>query len=123
VTGWTHGDDLIVGISYIQYGVNVTPELKAELPDHEDGSIRMRLQNFQYLATQGEEGLSNAAESTKDAYRALLPALLFQGVVNAMIDSGFTPHEMGAQLMLPEAQAGFLSEYISQRLKVAAAQH
>jgi len=120
MTAWSCGDDIIVGLSYLQYGVHVTPELAARLPERDEGSIKMRLENFQFRATNGERGLAHYAESTKDAHAALLPALLFHCAVNAMIDSGYTPRDMAATFMLPEAQARFFSEYISQRLKITA---
>jgi hypothetical protein len=110
MTTWSRGDDLIVGISYIQNGVHVTAE-----PEHDEGAIHMRLQNFQWLATQGEEGLSNAAESTKDAYQALIPVLLLNAAVKA---NGFTGYEMAEAMHLPAEYWGAATAYFD-RLGVA----
>ena len=39
MTTWSHGDDLIVGVSYNRYGVHVTPELAATSSGRELASI------------------------------------------------------------------------------------
>lgn len=67
-TSWTRADDLIVCTSYLANGTTVTEELRAALPGHDGGSIRMRLQNFDYLATEGASGLANAAAQTREVW-------------------------------------------------------
>jgi hypothetical protein len=63
-TSWTWADDIIVGTSYLHNGTTVTDELRAALPGHHAGSIRMRLQNFNYLDTNGASGLSRSRADT-----------------------------------------------------------
>ena len=67
-TSWTRAEDLIVCTSYLHNGTTVTDELRAALPGHDAGSIRMRLQNFDYLATDGASGLSHAAAQTREVW-------------------------------------------------------
>jgi hypothetical protein len=67
-TSWTRANDLIVCTSYLANGTTVTEELHAALPGHDAGSIRMRLQNFDYLATDGASGLANAAAQTREVW-------------------------------------------------------
>ena len=71
MTDWTRADDLIVGVAYNESGLEVTEALMAALPQHEAGSIRMRLQNFQWLATDGQHGLYKVTESTRWAHDVL----------------------------------------------------
>jgi hypothetical protein len=71
VTDWTRADDLIIGVAYKESGLDVTDALTAALPDHDAGSIRMRLQNFQWLATGGQQGLYKVTESTRWAHDIL----------------------------------------------------
>jgi hypothetical protein len=68
MTTWTETDDMIVCMWYLKAGMVVTDELRASLPRHEAGSIRIRLQNFEYLATSGASGLSNAAAQTREVW-------------------------------------------------------
>jgi hypothetical protein len=107
---------MIVGVHYIQHGTNVTEDLLAELPGHADdpGSIRMRLQNFQYLATYGEAGLSEYTKSTEAAYKALLPNILFHEAIKAMTQEGFTGHEMAIHMHLPDEWRGVLIQCCEQ---------
>jgi hypothetical protein len=65
---WTREDDLIVCTSYLANGTSATDALRAALPGHEAGSIRMRLQNFRFLATGGEAGLANTAAQTREVW-------------------------------------------------------
>jgi hypothetical protein len=58
MTTWTKGDDAAVCLSYRDHGVKATPELLAALSHLTSGSISMRLQNVEYLATGGARGLS-----------------------------------------------------------------
>jgi hypothetical protein len=67
-TTWAKSDDMIVCRSYLETGVMVTDELCARLPHHASGSIRMRLQNFDYLATGGASGLPNVAAQTREVW-------------------------------------------------------
>lgn len=55
---WTKGDDAAVCLSYRDHGVKATPELLAALSHLPPGSVGMRLQNVEYLATGGARGLS-----------------------------------------------------------------
>lgn len=67
-TSWTRADDLIVYTSYLNNGTTITDDLRADLPGHDAGSIRMRLQNFHYLATDGTSGLSHVAAQTREVW-------------------------------------------------------
>src|SRR5262245_1841283 len=53
---WTKGDDAAVCLSYRDHGVKATPELLAALSHLTPGSIGMRLQNVEYLATTAIAG-------------------------------------------------------------------
>jgi hypothetical protein len=68
---WTKADDTIVGMSYLDHGATVTDALRANLPGHAAGSIRMRLQNFEYLATGGASGLAHASAQTHEVWAAI----------------------------------------------------
>ncbi|HEY3881367.1 MAG TPA: hypothetical protein VGM12_22470 [Trebonia sp.] len=65
---WTREDDLLVCTSYLANGTSVTDALRAAVPAHEAGSIGMRLQNFEYLATDGASGLANTAAQTREVW-------------------------------------------------------
>lgn len=65
---WTKGDDAAVCLSYRDHGVKATPELLAALAHHTPGSIGMRLQNVEYLATGGAHGLSGVAKQTREIW-------------------------------------------------------
>lgn len=65
---WTKGDDAAVCLSYRDHGVKATPELLAALSHLTPGSIRMRLQNVEYLATDGAHGLSGVATQTREIW-------------------------------------------------------
>jgi hypothetical protein len=71
---WAKTDDMIVCLAYLETGVSVTDELRASLPGHDAGSIRMRLQNFEYLATNGARGLSNTAAQTRRVWETVVKA-------------------------------------------------
>ena len=71
MTDWTRTDDLIIGVAYNESGLDVTEALRAALPQHDSGSIRMRLQNFHWLATGGQHGLYKVTESTRWAHDIL----------------------------------------------------
>ena len=71
---WSRSDDMIVCMSYLESGVTVTDELRASLPHHKESSIYMRLQNFEYLATDGASGLANAAAQTRSIWRLIKQA-------------------------------------------------
>ena len=73
MTTWTKGDDAAVCLSYREHGVKATPELPAALLHLTPGSIGMRLQNVEYLATGGARGLSGVAAQTR-AIWALISA-------------------------------------------------
>ena len=120
MTHWTRGDGLVIGLSYTQHGVTVTPELQAELPQHDAGSIRMRLQNFQYLATNGQEGLSNYAESTKAAYEALIPAAMFHQAVKIMTEQGMTGQDIAELMHLPAEAFRHVITYRDEQFMAAA---
>jgi hypothetical protein len=64
----TKGDDAAVCLSYRDHGVKATPELLAALSHLTPGSIRMRLQNVEYLATGGARGLSAVAAQTREIW-------------------------------------------------------
>jgi hypothetical protein len=115
MTAWTYGDDLIVGLSYIQHGTEVTDQIAADLPEHTNAAIEMRLKNFEWLATQGEKGLANYAESTLAAYNALVPALLFRQAVQNMTDAGWTGHEITTAMKLPDQARGTIVQYSEQQ--------
>ena len=70
MTRWTRSDDEAVCLSYRDHGAQVTPELRAALPHLTPGSIRMRLQNVQYVATDGACGLPNTAAQTREVWTA-----------------------------------------------------
>lgn len=65
---WTKGDDAAVCLSYREHGVKATPELIAALSRLTPGSIGMRLQNVEYLATGGAHGLSGVATQTREIW-------------------------------------------------------
>lgn len=81
---WSKGDDAAVCLSYLYHGVKATPELLAALSHLTPGSIRMRLQNVQYLATDGASGLSGVAAQTHEVWAR----------VSALLDAGVTPPTM-----------------------------
>ena len=81
---WSKGDDAAVCLSYLYHGVKATPELLAALSHLTPGSIRMRLQNVQYLATDGASGLSGVAAQTHEVWAR----------VSALLDAGVTPTTM-----------------------------
>jgi hypothetical protein len=58
MTTWTKGDDAAGCLSYRQHGVKDAPEVIAAVSHLTPGSIGMRLQNVEYLATNGGCGLS-----------------------------------------------------------------
>jgi len=68
VNTWTKGDDAAVCLSYRDRGVKATPELLAALSHLTPGSIGMRLQNVEYLATDGAHGLSGVAAQTREIW-------------------------------------------------------
>jgi hypothetical protein len=68
VNTWTKGDDAAVCLSYRDHGVKATPELLAALAHLTPGSIGMRLQNVEYLATGGARGLSGVATQTREIW-------------------------------------------------------
>jgi hypothetical protein len=68
VNTWTKGDDAAVCLSYRDHGVKATPELLAALSHLTPGSIGMRLQNVEYLATDGAHGLSGVAAQTREIW-------------------------------------------------------
>jgi hypothetical protein len=68
VNTWTKGDDAAVCLSYRDHGVKATPGLLAALSHHTPGSIGMRLQNVEYLATDGAHGLSGVARQTREIW-------------------------------------------------------
>ena len=72
MTDWTRADDLIIGVAFKETGLAVTEPLMAALPQHDAGSIRMRLQNFQWLASGGQHGLYKVTESTRWAHDVLV---------------------------------------------------
>ena len=72
---WSKGDDAAVCLSYAYHGVKATPELLAALSHLPPGSIRMRLQNVQYLATDGASGLSGVAAQTREVWARVSPLL------------------------------------------------
>ena len=65
---WTKGDDAAVCLSYRDHGVRATPELLAALSHLTPGSIGMRLQNVEYLATDGDRGLSGVSAQTREIW-------------------------------------------------------
>jgi hypothetical protein len=65
---WTKGDDAAVCLSYCEHGVKATPALLAALAHLTPGSIGMRLQNVEYLATSGAHGLSGVATQTREIW-------------------------------------------------------
>ena len=71
MTSWTKGDDAAVCLSYRDHGVKATPELLAALSHLSPGSIGMRLQNVEYLATGGDRGLSGVAAQTREIWAAI----------------------------------------------------
>ena len=74
MTSWTKDDDEAVCLSYCAHGVKPTPELLAALPHLTPGSIRMRLQNVEYLATGGARGLSATAAQTREVWKLVSAA-------------------------------------------------
>jgi hypothetical protein len=68
VNTWTKGDDAAVCLSYRDHGVKATPALLAALAHLTPGSIGMRLQNVEYLATSGARGLSGVANQTHEIW-------------------------------------------------------
>ena len=81
MTSWTRGDDAAVCLSYRYHGVKATPELLAALSHLTPGSVRMRLQNVEYVATDGARGLSGVATLTREIW----------GLVSAARDASVTP--------------------------------
>jgi hypothetical protein len=79
----------------------------------------MRRQNFQWLATQGDQGLANYAESILDAYIALVPALLFHQAAQNMTGASWTGHDIAVAMMLPEQARGPIILYREQQLRVS----
>lgn len=65
---WTKGDDAAVCLSYRNHGVKATPELLAALSHLTPGSIGMRLQNVEYVATGGARGLSGVSAQTREIW-------------------------------------------------------
>jgi hypothetical protein len=68
VNTWTKGDDAAVCLSYREHGMKATPELLAALAHLTPGSIGMRLQNVEYLATRGAHGLSGVTAQTREIW-------------------------------------------------------
>jgi hypothetical protein len=68
MNSWAKGDDAAVCLSYREHGVKATPELLAALSHLTPGSIGMRLQNVEYLATGGARGLSGVAAQTREIW-------------------------------------------------------
>ena len=73
MNSWTKGDDAAVCLSYHDHGVKATPELLAALSHLPPGSIGMRLQNVEYVATGGARGLSGVSAQTREIW-ALISA-------------------------------------------------
>jgi hypothetical protein len=71
MNSWSRTDDMIVCVSYLEDGVKVTDALRAGLPHHEAGSIRMRLQNFEYLVTGGASGLGNTSAQQREVWETV----------------------------------------------------
>jgi hypothetical protein len=71
VNTWTKGDDAAVCLSYREHGVKATPVLLAALAHLTPGSIGMRLQNVEFLATGGDRGLSGVAAQTREIWAAI----------------------------------------------------
>jgi hypothetical protein len=71
---WTRGDDAAVCLSYRDHGLKATPELLAALSHLTAGSVGMRLQNVEYLATGGARGLSGTAAQTREIWALVLAA-------------------------------------------------
>ena len=96
MTDWTRADDLIIGVAYKESGLAVTEPLVAALPQHDAGSIRMRLQNFQWLATGGQHGLYKVTESTRWAHDVLSSLISRLPIVSQPVarQACFTRHEM-----------------------------
>lgn len=113
MTNWTRAEDLVIGISYLQNGTEVTDQLLADLPEHagNPGSIRMRLGNFQHLATNGQEGSASADEGTGAAYQALLGAVLFHQAVGSMTEQGWAGPDIAEAMHLPAEAFGSVIEY------------
>jgi hypothetical protein len=74
MTTWTKGDDAAVCLSYRHHGVKATPELLAALTHLTPGSIGLRLQNVEYLATDGARGLSQVAAQTREIWALVAAA-------------------------------------------------
>jgi hypothetical protein len=74
MTTWTKGDDAAVCLSYRQHGVKATPEVIAALSHLTPGSIGMRLQNVEYLATNGGRRLSQVAAQTREIWALVAAA-------------------------------------------------
>jgi hypothetical protein len=68
MNSWTKGDDAAVCLSYRDHGVKATPELLAALSHLTPGSIGMRLQNVEYVATGGARGLSGVSAQTREIW-------------------------------------------------------
>lgn len=68
MNSWTRGDDAAVCLSYRDHGVKATPELLAALSHLTPGSIGMRLQNVEYVATGGDRGLSGVSAQTREIW-------------------------------------------------------
>jgi hypothetical protein len=74
-------------MSYCDHGAKATPELLAALSHLRPGSIRMRLQNVEYLATGGTRGLSATAAQTREIWELVsaarnapaVPAVAWEG--------------------------------------------
>jgi hypothetical protein len=73
MNSWTKGDDAAVCLSYHDHGVKAAPELLAALSHLPPGSIGMRLQNVEYVATGGARGLSGVSAQTREIW-ALISA-------------------------------------------------
>jgi hypothetical protein len=73
MNSWTKGDDAAVCLSYRDHGVKATPGLLAALSHLPPGSIGMRLQNVEYVATGGARGLSGVSAQTREIW-ALISA-------------------------------------------------
>jgi hypothetical protein len=71
---WTKGDDAAVCLWYCHHGAKATPELLAALSHLPPGSIRMRLQNVEHLATDGTRGLSGVAAQTREVWALVAAA-------------------------------------------------
>jgi hypothetical protein len=99
---WTRGDDAAVCLSYCDHGVKPTRELLAALSHLAPGSVGMRLQNVEYLATGGARGLSAAAAQTREIWALVSAARDAAAVpVVAREGAGSPPAALRRAMVLP----------------------